>query len=175
MEPGTRRVIFTRAGVPRGARTRLPLWIGMAPFGLVIGVLAEAKGFSFAEQCLMSALVYAGAALAAWLDRLRGWKLRATPATLGDHSRALSVQEQRRGGGGRDATPHPRHGARDRRRRGRGVGRAGAAAPTLLDPGPPPSAYGAHDAPAARSRPNYAPGPRLRAGPEPHPADTAAP
>ncbi len=135
MEPDHRRVIFTRDGVLRGARTSLPLWIGMVPFGLVIGVLAEAKGLSFAEQFLMSALVYAGAAqllalelwtepvaigamivaalvvnirmapqgaaLASWLDRLRGLRLWGTLATLVDHSFALSVQEQRRGG--RDA------------------------------------------------------------------------
>jgi 4-azaleucine resistance transporter AzlC len=134
-EPPPRRVIFTADGVRRGVRESLPLWIGMIPFGLVIGVLAEAKGLSFAEQLLMSAIVYAGAAqllalelwadpvpigavivaalvvnirmapqgaaLAFWLDRLHGLRLWGTLATLVDHSFALSVQEQRRGG--RDA------------------------------------------------------------------------
>ncbi|MFZ6761834.1 AzlC family ABC transporter permease [Pseudoroseomonas sp. WGS1072] len=42
-----------------------------------------------------------GAALAPWLDRLRGWRLWGTLATLVDHSFALSIAEQRRGG--RDA------------------------------------------------------------------------
>jgi 4-azaleucine resistance transporter AzlC len=107
----------------------------MVPFGLVIGVLADGKGLSFAETVLMSAIVYAGAAqlvalelwqdpvpigavviaafvvnlrmapmgaaLAAWLDRLRGIRLWGTLWTMVDHSFALSIQEQRRGG--RDA------------------------------------------------------------------------
>jgi len=128
-------VVFTRAGVWRGAVASLPLWLGMAPFGLVIGVLADAKGLTFAETVLMSMIVYAGAAqllvlelwtdpvpitaaivaafvvnirmapqgaaLAGWLDRLRGWKLWGTLATLVDHSFAMAVQDQRRGG--RDA------------------------------------------------------------------------
>ena len=131
----SRRVVFTRAGIWRGARASLPLWLGMVPFGLVIGVLADAKGLSLTETLLMSALVYAGAAqllalelwtdpapigaaivaalvvnirmapmgaaLAPWLDRLRGLRLWGTLATLVDHSFALAVQDQRRGG--RDA------------------------------------------------------------------------
>jgi len=134
-EAQPRRVIFTRDGVLRGARITLPLWIGMLPFGIVIGVLADAKGLSLAETVLMSAIVYAGAAqlvalelwadpvpigavvvatlvvnsrmapmgaaLAGWLDRLRGIRLWGTLWTLVDHSFALSIQEQRRGG--RDA------------------------------------------------------------------------
>ena len=128
-------VVFTLDGIRRGAVASLPLWLGMAPFGLVIGVLADAKGLTFAEAVLMSMIVYAGAAqllvlelwtdpvpitaaiiaafvvnirmapqgaaLASWLDRLRGWKLWGTLATLVDHSFAMAVQEQRRGG--RDA------------------------------------------------------------------------
>jgi 4-azaleucine resistance transporter AzlC len=131
----SRRVVFTRAGFWRGARASLPLWLGMIPFGLVIGVLADAKGLSLSETMLMSAFVFAGAsqllalelwadpapigaamvaalvvnirmapmgaALAPWLDRLRGLRLWGTLATLVDHSFALAVQEQRRGG--RDA------------------------------------------------------------------------
>jgi len=131
----SRRVVFTRAGIWRGARASLPLWLGMVPFGLVIGVLADAKGLSLTETLLMSALVYAGAAqllalelwtdpapigaaivaalvvnirmapmgaaMAPWLDRLRGLRLWGTLATLVDHSFALAVQDQRRGG--RDA------------------------------------------------------------------------
>lgn len=129
------RVIFTSAGVRRGFRASLPLWIGMLPFGLVMGVLADAKGLSLLEAVLMSALVFAGAAqllaldlwtdpvpvialivatavvnirmapqgaaLAPWLDRLRGLRLWGTLATLVDHSFAMAVQEQR--AGGRDA------------------------------------------------------------------------
>jgi 4-azaleucine resistance transporter AzlC len=129
------RVTFTAAGVRRGVRASMPLWLGMVPFGLVIGVLADAKGLSFLETVLMSAVVYAGAAqllvlelwadpapvlaamvaafvvnirmapmgaaLAPWLDRLRGVRLWGTLATLVDHSFAMGVQEQR--AGGRDA------------------------------------------------------------------------
>jgi 4-azaleucine resistance transporter AzlC len=131
----TGRVVFTAAGVRRGVRASLPLWMGLVPFGLVIGVMSDAKGLSLLETSLMSAIVYAGAAqllvlefwtdpapilaatvaaavvnirmapqgaaLAPWLDRLRGWRLWGTLATLVDHSFALSVQEQR--AGGRDA------------------------------------------------------------------------
>jgi 4-azaleucine resistance transporter AzlC len=42
-----------------------------------------------------------GAALAPWLNRLRGWPLWGTLAALVDHSYALSVADMRRGG--RDA------------------------------------------------------------------------
>ncbi len=130
-----RRVIFTRAGILRGARDTLPLWLGMLPFGLVVGIIADAKGLTFLETVLMSAIVYAGAAqllalelwtdpapigaaalaalvvnirmapmgaaLAGWLDRLRGWRLWGTLATMVDHSFAMAVREQR--AGGRDA------------------------------------------------------------------------
>jgi 4-azaleucine resistance transporter AzlC len=130
-EPGSRRVVFTRDGIRRGALATVPLVIGMIPFGLVLGVLADARGLSFAETVLMSAIVHAGAAqlvvlenwsdpapilaaivtafvvnirmapqgaaLAPWLDRLNGFRLWGTLATLVDHSFALSVQEQRRG------------------------------------------------------------------------------
>ena len=129
------KVTFTRHGALRGAQASLPLWLGMVPFGLVIGVLADAKGLTFAEAVLMSAIVFAGAAqllvlelwadpapilaatiaafvvnirmapmgaaLAPWLDRLRGWRLWGTLATLVDHSFALAIAEQRKGG--RDA------------------------------------------------------------------------
>ena len=129
------QVVFTRAGVLRGARMALPIVIGTFPFGLVVGVLSEARGLSFLEAFLMSALLFAGssqvlaleiwaepapilavtlaafvvnirlapmgAALAPWLDRLRGLRLWGTLATLVDHSFAFSAAEMRRGG--RDA------------------------------------------------------------------------
>ncbi|WBV42637.1 AzlC family ABC transporter permease [Pseudoroseomonas cervicalis] len=128
-------VVFTRAGIWRGVRTALPLWIGLLPFGLVVGVLSAGKGLTLAETALMSMIVYAGAsqllalelwadpapilavtlaaavvnirlapmgaALAPWLDKLRGLRLWGTLATLVDHSFALGVAEQR--AGGRDA------------------------------------------------------------------------
>lgn len=129
------RVTFTRHGVLRGIRQAMPLVIGTFPFGLVVGVISDAKGLSLLEALLMSALVFAGssqllalelwtepapvaaatlaafvvnirmapmgAALAPWLNRLRGWRLWGTLATLVDHSYAMSAAEQRRGG--RDA------------------------------------------------------------------------
>lgn len=128
-------VRFTRAGVARGARTAMPMLLGLLPFGLVVGVVSIGRGLSLAEALTMSALVYAGsaqllalelwadpapilaatlaaavvnirmapmgAALAPWLDRLRGWRLWGTLATLVDHSFAMSMAEIRRGG--RDA------------------------------------------------------------------------
>lgn len=131
----SQRVIFTRVGFWRGMRGALALMPAMLPFGLVVGVLAEARGLSTLESALMSALVFAGtaqlvalelwaepapilgatlaalvvnlrmapmgAALAPWLDRLRGWKLWGTLATLVDNSFAMSVADQR--AGGRDA------------------------------------------------------------------------
>ncbi|MES2711901.1 MAG: AzlC family ABC transporter permease [Pseudomonadota bacterium] len=126
---------MTLAGVRRGARAALPLVIGTFPFGIVVGVISDAKGLSLAETLLMCAVVFAGssqllalelwadpapvlaaaiaafavnirlapmgAALAPWLNRLRGWKLWGTLATLVDHSYALSAAEMQRGG--RDA------------------------------------------------------------------------
>jgi predicted branched-subunit amino acid permease len=52
------RVVATGAGFRRGARATLPLTVGLIPFGLVVGVLAQAQGLSALEQALMSALVY---------------------------------------------------------------------------------------------------------------------
>jgi 4-azaleucine resistance transporter AzlC len=126
---------MTMAGFKRGAREALPLVIGTFPFGIVVGVISDAKGLSLAETMLMCAVVFAGssqllalelwadpapimaaaiaafavnirlapmgAALAPWLDRLRGWKRWATIATLVDHSYALSAADMQRGG--RDA------------------------------------------------------------------------
>ncbi len=106
--------------------------IGLAPFGLVVGVVSQGKGLSLAETLLMSGIVYAGssqllalelwgdpapvlaasfaafavnirmapmgAALAPWLDKLRGWRLWGTLGTIVDHSFALGVADIRAGG-----------------------------------------------------------------------------
>ncbi|MEO3472370.1 AzlC family ABC transporter permease [Roseomonas sp. CAU 1739] len=69
----------------------LELWTDPAP------VLAA----SLAALVVNMRLAPMGAALAPWLDRLRGWRLWGTLATLVDHSYALSAAEMRRGG--RDA------------------------------------------------------------------------
>lgn len=129
------QVTFTRSGIARGAARGLPLVPIMIPFGLVVGMVAQAQGLSFAELVLMSMLVFAGAsqllaielwneaapvlgaaaaafvvnirmapmgaALAPWLDRLRGWRVWGSLATLVDHTFAFSVAEMRQGG--RDA------------------------------------------------------------------------
>lgn len=125
------RVIFTRAGVMRGVVRSVPLLIGIAPFGLVVGVISLGKGLSLAETVLMSGLVFAGAsqllalelwsdppdilavaiaafvvnirlvplgaALAFWLDHLRGWRLWGSLFLAVDHSFALSVAAHREG------------------------------------------------------------------------------
>jgi len=69
-EPTKPPVVFTRAGVLRGARQTLPLVLGVIPFGLVAGIAGQGAGMSLVEVTLMSAIVYAGAsqlvALAIW-------------------------------------------------------------------------------------------------------------
>src|SRR5690606_31880002 len=131
-EPSPMRVIFTAAGFRRGMRAAAPLMIGLAPFGLVVGVMSQAKGLSLFETLLMSAIVYAGssqllalelwtdpapllaaclaafavnirmapmgAALAPWLEKLRGWRLWLTLGTIVDHSFAMGVADMRAGG-----------------------------------------------------------------------------
>ncbi|WP_376096648.1 AzlC family ABC transporter permease [Roseomonas sp. CCTCC AB2023176] len=66
------RVTFTRAGFWRGARRVTPMMLGLIPFGLVVGVIADGKGLSQPELAVMSALVFAGAsqllALEFWTD-----------------------------------------------------------------------------------------------------------
>jgi 4-azaleucine resistance transporter AzlC len=63
---------FTGAGLRRGARAGLALTLGLAPFGLVVGMAADAKGLSLLETLLMSGLVFAGTAqlvaLQLWSD-----------------------------------------------------------------------------------------------------------
>ncbi|MGC8523580.1 MAG: AzlC family ABC transporter permease [Acidibrevibacterium sp.] len=59
---------FTAAGFARGARRSLALALGLAPFGLIVGVLAAGKGLSLAEIGLMSGLVFAGASQILALD-----------------------------------------------------------------------------------------------------------
>lgn len=63
-------VTFTAAGFALGVKRSLPLQIGMIPFGLVVGVTAQAQGLSVLEALLMSGLVVAGASqlvvLGAW-------------------------------------------------------------------------------------------------------------
>ncbi|MCR0981524.1 AzlC family ABC transporter permease [Roseomonas populi] len=54
-------VIFTRNGVRRGVLRGIPLLLGIAPFGVVVGVIALRHGLTLAETLLMSALVFAGA------------------------------------------------------------------------------------------------------------------
>ncbi len=63
---------FTRDGVRRGIRAAMAIAIGLAPFGLVIGVVSDAKGLSLLETWLMAGLVFAGTsqlvALELWSD-----------------------------------------------------------------------------------------------------------
>ncbi|MBP0447034.1 AzlC family ABC transporter permease [Roseomonas sp. SSH11] len=55
------RITFTMDGILRGVRRGVPLLLGIAPFGAVVGVIALGKGLTLAETLLMSALVFAGA------------------------------------------------------------------------------------------------------------------
>jgi predicted branched-subunit amino acid permease len=69
---GERRGAFTAAGMRRGARAAMAIALGLAPFGLVVGVAADARGLSLLETLLMSGLVFAGTsqlvALEVWSD-----------------------------------------------------------------------------------------------------------
>ena len=53
---------FTLAAMRLGGRRALPLLAGLAPFGLVVGLVGQRQGLSFAEMGLMSGLCYAGSA-----------------------------------------------------------------------------------------------------------------
>ncbi len=53
---------FSGAAMRLGARRVLPLVAGLAPFGLVVGLLAQGAGLSLTEAGLMSGLCYAGSA-----------------------------------------------------------------------------------------------------------------
>lgn len=63
-------MIFTRAGFRRGFFSMLPLAMAGTPFGLVVGISAQAHGLTLFETCLMSGLVFAASAqllaLGAW-------------------------------------------------------------------------------------------------------------
>ncbi|HEV7633318.1 MAG TPA: AzlC family ABC transporter permease [Steroidobacteraceae bacterium] len=63
-------ITFTRAGFRRGFFTILPFAIAGLPFGLVVGISAQAHGLSLVEAILMSGVVFAGSAqllaLGAW-------------------------------------------------------------------------------------------------------------
>ena len=70
MNEGLGLVVFTRAGLRRGALQCAPMVLGIIPFGLVCGVAAQGAGLSLVEAVLMSGIVFAGAsqlvALAIW-------------------------------------------------------------------------------------------------------------
>lgn len=53
---------FSRAAILAGAYRSLPLQIGVVPFALVVGIVAQGQGLSLAEAIFMSASVYAGSA-----------------------------------------------------------------------------------------------------------------
>lgn len=53
---------FSRAAFLAGARRSLPLQVGVVPFALVVGIVAQGQGLSLLEITLMSAIVYAGSA-----------------------------------------------------------------------------------------------------------------
>ena len=63
---------FTRDGMRRGTGAALAITLGLSPFGLVVGMTADARGLSLTETLLMSGLVFAGTsqlvALQLWAD-----------------------------------------------------------------------------------------------------------
>jgi len=59
-----------REEVRRGARDALPLLLGVAPFGLVVGVASVRNGLGFAEAVGLSVFVFAGASQLAAVELL---------------------------------------------------------------------------------------------------------
>ncbi len=53
---------FSRAAIVAGIHRSLPLQVGVVPFALVAGILAQGQGLSLAEATFMSMIVYAGSA-----------------------------------------------------------------------------------------------------------------
>ena len=66
--------LWTLAGFNLGMRLALPVLPGMVAFGLAVGATAARKGFSFLDNLLMNAFVYAGmsqlVAMEAWPERI---------------------------------------------------------------------------------------------------------
>jgi len=69
---GGKGTAFTREGMRRGVRAALAITLGLMPFGLVIGMVSDAKGLSLLETWLMAGLLFAGTsqlvALELWAD-----------------------------------------------------------------------------------------------------------
>lgn len=61
---------FTAAAFHAGLRDAVPMLIGLTPFGLVVGIVAQGQGLGLGTAAAMSGVVYAGSAqlvaLAAW-------------------------------------------------------------------------------------------------------------
>ncbi len=60
-----------RSALRRGVKDVSPLLLGIAPFGLVVGVAADSTGFDAVMAVGMSVIVFAGAAQLAALELLR--------------------------------------------------------------------------------------------------------
>jgi branched chain amino acid efflux pump len=54
-------VVCTKAGFARGFRKSPPLILGLAPFGVVVGIVTAQHGLSIIDCVVMNAVVYAGA------------------------------------------------------------------------------------------------------------------
>lgn len=67
---------LTATATRRGARAALAITLGLMPFGLVVGVVADAKGLSLLETLLMSGLVFGGT------SQLVALELWAEPAPI---------------------------------------------------------------------------------------------
>ncbi len=60
--PSDAFAVVTMNGVRRGARAISPVLVGQLPYATVVGLTAQAHGFSMLEAALMSGLMFAGAA-----------------------------------------------------------------------------------------------------------------
>jgi len=70
----------------RGVRDQLPLQLGVAPFGLVFGVLGIASGLSEWQTILMSAIVFGGASQVVfaqlWMSGAAPWVVGGSVAVI---------------------------------------------------------------------------------------------
>ena len=89
---------WTLAGFNLGMRLALPVLPGMMAFGLAVGATAARKGFTFVDNLLMNAFVYAGmsqlVAMEAWPERDHARRARRARGADGHDQRAHAADER---------------------------------------------------------------------------------
>jgi predicted branched-subunit amino acid permease len=83
---------WSLSGLWQGVRFVLPVLPGAAVFGAAFGAVAAAKGLSFTEAVLMSAIVFAGASQ---LVAMEIWSSQFTPGTIATLALVTAVVNMR--------------------------------------------------------------------------------